>query len=188
MATIQSHKGSPQKSVVERVPPRLLEHQTIEQTMERLPSGTRRLAAQLRTPASSDRIWEVLTDYNNLSEFIPNLTESKLVKRNSNKVELAQVGSQNLIGFNFTAKVNIQLEEDRANGDLRFHLIKGDFRKFEGSWKIKSISGQGTCLLYELIVQGCVGMPVRLIEQRLRDDLTTNLISVEKEALRREAH
>jgi hypothetical protein len=44
---------------------------------------------------------------------------------------------------------------------------------------------KGTSLFYELTVQGCIGMPVGLIEQRLRDDLAANLLAVEKEALRR---
>ena len=38
-------------------------HQPIEQTVERMPDGVRRLAAQLLTPVSADQIWAVLTDY-----------------------------------------------------------------------------------------------------------------------------
>jgi hypothetical protein len=44
---------------------------------------------------------------------------------------------------------------------------------------------ESTALFYELTVQGCLGMPIGLIEQRLRDDLTTNLKAVEAEARRR---
>ncbi|MED5165492.1 MAG: oligoketide cyclase, partial [Cyanobacteriota bacterium] len=47
--------------------------------------------------------------------------------------------------------------------------------------------GASTSLLYELTVQGCIGMPVALIEQRLRDDLTANLLAVEMEGLRRQS-
>ena len=187
MATLQSHRKYSKADLAVQVPTALVEHQTIEQTMERLPKGTRRLAAQLRTPINQDEIWEVLTDYNKLSDFIPNLASSKLIKRRNNKVELKQVGSQKLIGFNFTAQVHIELEENKNNGELRFHLVKGDFRRFEGAWKMQSISEYGTRLLYELTVQGCIGMPVGLIEQRLRDDLKANLLAVEKEVLRRQS-
>ena len=38
-------------------------HQPIEQTVERMADGVRRLAAQLLTPVSADQIWTVLTDY-----------------------------------------------------------------------------------------------------------------------------
>ena len=67
---------------------------------------------------------------------------------------------------------------------LRFHLLKGDFRRFEGAWKMQELP-EGTSLLYELTVQGCMGMPIALIEQRLREDLSANLLAVENEALRR---
>ena len=73
--------------------------QTIEQTMERLPNGTRRLAALLRTPINIDSIWNVLTDYDHLSELIPNLASSELIARNGNKVHLKQVGCQQLMGL-----------------------------------------------------------------------------------------
>jgi len=156
---------------------------TIEQTMEVLPAGTRRLAAQLSTPLEICYLWEVLTSYEKLSEFIPNLLSSEVLSRVENQIFLKQIGSQEFLGFNFSAEVFIKLIEDRSNAVLSFSLIKGDFRKFEGSWKIKeSSTGNGSSLIYELIVQGCFGMPVTLIEKHLRKNLTTNLLAVEKAA------
>ena len=152
--------------------------------MERLPHGIRRLAVQLRTPISTNILWSVLTDYDHLSDFIPNLASSSLIERNGNRVKLNQVGSQKLVGLRFTAKVQLELIEDNSNGHLKFHILKGDFRRFEGSWSMQSLK-EGSCLLYELTVQGCIGMPVALIEQRLREDLSDNLLAVEQEALRR---
>ena len=46
----------------------------------------------------------------------------------------------------------------------------------------------GSSLIYELTVQGCLGMPIGLIEERLRDDLSSNLHAVEQEARRRWNH
>jgi len=47
--------------------------------MERLPGGTRRLAVQLRLAIDPTWIWAVLTDYDQLSRFIPNLQTSRLL-------------------------------------------------------------------------------------------------------------
>ncbi len=162
-----------------------IKRQAIEQTMERLPHGARRLAVQLRTPIKEAVLWEVLTDYDHLSDFIPNLASSTVVARKEKRVQLNQVGSQQLLGLRFSAQVQLELVEDRAKGQLKFHMIKGDFSRFEGNWIMRDLD-RGTSLLYELTVQGCVGMPVGLIEQRLRDDLAANLLAVEKEALRRQ--
>ena len=47
--------------------------------MERLPQGVRRLAVQLRLVIDPQRLWDVLTDYENLAHFIPNLASSRVV-------------------------------------------------------------------------------------------------------------
>ena len=159
------------------------DHKTIEQTMEKLSGGTRRLAAQLTTSASFDSLWDVLTDYDRLSLYIPNLLLSKKIYQKNNNVHLKQVGAQDFLGMKFSAEVTIDLFEEKELGLIKFNLIKGDFRKFEGSWKIQKI--QNTLkhsLIYELTVQGCQWMPIGMIERRLKKDLSENLIAVDRQA------
>ena len=159
------------------------DYRTIEQTMEKLSGGTRRLAAQLTTSATFDSLWNVLTDYDRLSLYIPNLLSSKRIYRNNNNVHLKQVGAQDFLGMKFSAEVTIDLFEEKDLGLLKFSLIKGDFRKFEGSWKIQSIKDTpNNSLIYELTVQGCQWMPIGMIEKRLKKDLSENLIAVDKQA------
>ena len=76
---------------------------TIEQTMEKLSGGTRRLAAQLTTSASFDSLWCVLTDYDRLNLYIPNLLSSKKIYQKNNNVHLKQVGAQDFLGMKFSA-------------------------------------------------------------------------------------
>lgn len=157
----------------------------IEQVMERLPQGARRLAAQVRTNLPLEVLWAVLTDYRNLSSFIPNLSSSELVDRDGPTVRLKQVGTQQLLGLRFSAQVQLQLTEYRPEGLLRFHMLQGDFRRFEGSWQMRELP-DGSSLVYELTVQGCLGMPIALIEERLRHDLSSNLNAVVIEARKRQ--
>ena len=158
-------------------------NRTIEQTMEVLPGGTRRLAAQLSTSLEFECLWKVLTSYDKLSNFIPNLISSEVLSRRDNQIHLRQVGSQEFLGLTFSAEVFIKLIEDKNNGLLTFSLIKGDFRKFEGCWKIVRFPhNKGSSLIYELTVKGSFGMPVSLIENHLKNNLSTNLLAVEKAA------
>jgi len=159
------------------------EYETIEQTMEKLSGGTRRLAAQLTTSSSFDSLWNVLTDYDRLNQYIPNLLSSKKIYQKNNNIPLKQVGAQDFLGMKFSAEVTIDLFEDKELGLLKFNLIKGDFRKFEGSWKIQSIKNTSkNSLIYELTVQGCQWMPIGMIEKRLKKDLSENLIAVDRQA------
>ena len=159
------------------------DYRTIEQTMENLPGGTRRLAAQLTTSASFDSLWSVLTNYDQLNLYIPNLLSSKKIFQKGNNVHLRQVGAQDFLGIKFSAEVTIDLFEDKELGLLKFNLIKGDFRKFEGSWKIQRIkNSSNNSLIYDLTVQGCQWMPIGMIEKRLKKDLSENLIAVDRQA------
>jgi len=166
--------------------PLSLPSEPIEQVIERLPGATRRLAAQLALPLGLEAVWDVLTDYERLPDFIPNLERSCLVERRGDVVVLEQVGSQRFVGLRFTASVRLQLQERREEGILDFEMLAGDFRRFQGTWTVLADSS-GVRLRYELTVQACVGMPIGLIEQRLQEDLASNLRSVALEALRREA-
>ncbi len=159
------------------------DYRTIEQTMEKFPEGTRRLAAQLTTTATFDSLWNVLTDYDRLNLYIPNLLLSKKIYKKNNNVHLKQVGAQDFLGIKFSAEVTIDLFEEKELGLLNFSLIKGDFRKFEGSWRIQKTKDHSkNSLIYDLTVQGCQWMPIGMIESRLKKDLSENLIAVEKQA------
>ena len=157
---------------------------TIQQEMERLPLGGRRLAVQLRMALDPHWIWAVLTDYENLDRFIPNLASSRQLWRRSNRVAVEQVGTQQFCGLRFSARVKLELEEVTEQGRLNFRMLEGDFRCFEGAWVVGR-DDTSSWLLYDLTVQGKPGMPIGLIEQRLKDDLANNLRGVQKEAMRR---
>ena len=154
---------------------------SIQQTMERMPQGVRRLAVQLRTSIPVDVLWEVLTDYERLETFIPNLVSSRLVYKDGQTVRLQQVGSQQLIGLRFSAQVLLELTEYRPEGLLQFRMLKGDFGV---------LRAHGEFAVFPRVPHWCtnspfrdVCMPIGLIEERLQDDLSSNLSAVERKAI-----
>ena len=103
------------------------------------------------------------------------------------RVGLEQVGTQQFCGLRFSARVQLELTEEPDQGRLSFRMLDGDFRCFEGAWCMGADT-TSSWLLYELTVQGKPGMPIGLIEQRLQQDLASNLRGVQREALRRNAN
>lgn len=166
-------------------PPLICGLDTIQQDMERLPHGKRRLAIQLRLDAQPASIWNVITDYDNLHRFIPNLEHSRVVWRREDALGVEQVGTQLLCGLRFSARVTLELREEMACGRLTFRLQQGDFRCFQGEWRVGR-DATSSWLFYDLLVQGKPGMPIGLIEQRLQQDLANNLRGVQQEAMKRE--
>ncbi|MFN9546935.1 MAG: SRPBCC family protein [Cyanobacteriota bacterium] len=166
-------------------PPQTCSLDTIQQDMERMPQGRRRLAVQLRLKAETAFVWKVITDYDNLHRFIPNLEHSRVIWRRDAQVGVEQVGTQTLCGLRFSARVTLELTEQKEAGRLAFRMIQGDFRCFEGEWRLGR-DNSSSWLFYDLLVQGKPGMPIGLIEQRLQQDLANNLRGVQQEALKRQ--
>ncbi|MFN9624527.1 MAG: SRPBCC family protein [Cyanobacteriota bacterium] len=158
---------------------------TIQQDMERLPHGKRRLAVQLRLVPEPAAIWNVITEYDNLHRFIPNLEHSRVIWRRDGHVGVEQVGTQMLCGLRFSARVTLELMEAAESGRLVFRMTQGDFRCFQGEWRVGR-DNTSSWLFYDLLVQGKPGMPIGLIEQRLQQDLANNLRGVQQEAIRRQ--
>ena len=176
--------AQPEESSSIQVPSRVCSLDTIQQDMERLPHGKRRLAVQLRLNAEPSWIWDVITDYDNLHRFVPNLEHSRVIWRRDGHVGVEQVGTQMLCGLRFSARVTLELKEELESGRLIFRMTQGDFRCFQGEWRVGQDS-TSSWLYYDLLVQGKPGMPIGLIEQRLQQDLANNLRGVQQEALKR---
>ncbi|QKD84697.1 cyclase [Thermoleptolyngbya sichuanensis A183] len=149
--------------------------------VEVVPVGdrTRQISATIQIPQPSDRIWQVLTDYEHLSDFIPNLQESRRIPHPDGGIRIEQVGAQSLwkLKLKFCARVVLDMVENFPR-ELRFQMVEGDFKEFFGAWTLQPITDSSTNLTYTLMVQPSRMMPVGLIEKRLRRDLEVNLAAI----------
>ena len=54
-------------------------------------NNSRRIRSKVRIQASLQAVWDILTDYEGLADFIPGLAVSKLLEKTDNFVRLFQV-------------------------------------------------------------------------------------------------
>ncbi len=95
--------------------------------------------ARVLVTASPDAVWRVLTDYANLSKFIPNMTSSKVLESYGNRKVIEQVDTRQVFIVSIVSRTKLAIEEtDRKQIDFR--LIDGDLSKMEGYWKIEPVS------------------------------------------------
>ncbi len=141
-----------------------------------LPDRLRRLRASLVIATPPERIWQVLTDYDRLADFIPNLSISRLLPHPQGGIRLEQVGSQCFLSLKFCARVVLDMEEQPLER-IGFRMVEGDFRRFEGEWRLLS-HPTGTQLDYCLVIGPKLTMPIGLIEKHLADNLSTNLAAI----------
>ncbi|XP_073152230.1 uncharacterized protein [Henckelia pumila] len=110
--------------------------------IENTGKNSRRIRSKVVVQANLQTLWEVLTDYERLADFIPGLAVSQLLEKGDNFVRLFQVGQQDLaFGLKFNAKGTIDcFEKDLQTlpfgqkRDIEFKMVEGDFQVFEGKW------------------------------------------------------
>jgi carbon monoxide dehydrogenase subunit G len=118
--------------------------------------------------------WAVLSDYDHLSRFIPDLKSSRVVSREGNKVRVEQKGD---VGFLFFSEpVNVILEvNEEPQSRIVARSVEGNVRELETRYELHS-SGAGIRLDYvgrfipAFSIPPIIGMPIvsRLIERRFR--------------------
>ncbi|KAK7392163.1 hypothetical protein VNO78_20593 [Psophocarpus tetragonolobus] len=167
----------------------------------KLDKNSRRIQSRIAIEAPLSAIWNLLTDYERLADFIPGLAVSQLLQRGDNFARLLQIGQQNLaFGIKFNAKGIVDCYEKELETlpsgmrrEIEFKMIEGDFQLFEGKWSIlqqfnsdsteqSQVREVRTTLQYIVDVKPKLWLPIRLIEGRLCDEIKTNLVSVRDEA------
>ena len=151
---------------------------------EKLPQRHRRILASISIPCPVEQVWGILTDYENLSNFIPNLTVSRCLETGDSRTLLEQVGSQCFLNIQFCARVVLDMAEQFPHR-ISFSMVEGDFKSFEGVWQLEEAneSDQVTRLNYEITICPPRAIPVMLIERHLRNDLTQNLQAIRNYAI-----
>lgn len=149
-------------------------------TLSKLQGRQRRVEATIHLPHPIEQVWQALTDYEKLAEFIPNLSVSRRVPHPEGGIRLEQVGVQNLKVVTFSARVVLDMAEEYLSA-IHFKMVEGDFKAFSGEWLLQPMpetEAGGTRLTYCLEVWPKATIPVIAIEQRLRKDLPVNLKAI----------
>ncbi|CAI8617394.1 unnamed protein product [Vicia faba] len=118
----------------------------------KLEKNSRRIESRISIDATLDSVWDILTDYERLPNFIPGLYLSKLIQKAPSFARLLQIGEQNLaFGLKFDAKGVIDCYEKELETlpsgikrDIDFKMIEGDFQLFEGKWSISQLFSSGS--------------------------------------------
>ncbi|XP_023731511.1 uncharacterized protein LOC111879288 [Lactuca sativa] len=140
----------------------------------------RRVKSEVQVDADVDSVWNALTDYERLADFIPNLIFSARIPcMHPGRIWLEQRGLQRALYWHIEARVVLDLQEfpNSANGhELHFSMVDGDFKKFEGKWCIKPGKRSSNAILsYEVNVIPNFNLPAIFMERIIRSDLPVNL-------------
>ncbi len=122
-------------------------------------------------PVVTDVAWQVLTDFDHMAEWVPNVRESKVVVREPNAVTIEQhgVAKFGIASFPYVSVRHIEPDPPRT---IRSTQIKGNMRRLESLMTLAP-EGDGTKLVYHLeMVPGALAATVmskEFLEHELRE-------------------
>lgn len=110
----------------------------------------------------------VLTDYENIPRFLPDVTSSVVRERSDTRVVVEQEAVSRMMMF--SKKVHLVLEILQDAGEIRFRDRCGrSFETYEGAWRVVA-NGAGSDVTYELTAKPSFDVPEFLLKRLLKRD------------------
>jgi ribosome-associated toxin RatA of RatAB toxin-antitoxin module len=155
--------------------------QDVEVRTDKAEGRQRQISAKIYIPHPTEQVWQILTDYDHLADFIPNLTRSQRIDHPQGGIRIEQIGAESLLKLKFCARVVLDMVEHFPHR-LDFEMVEGDFKLFRGNWTLHPLAENATELSYHLTVLPHRLMPVAMIERRLRAGMVLNLSAIRQQA------
>lgn len=144
--------------------------------------GTLVLDISYRVPVPPRDAWAVLTDFENMPAFIPNLESSKVLQRTEKTIQIEQKGSLSLgvLPVHYESRRQIEVVPYQT---IRSHTLSGNTRL--DSIMVLTPAGNGTLLSYHATAVPDLPVPNSLVGSYLTDMLETQFKAMGQEMVRR---
>ena len=147
--------------------------------------GVYLVSARFHVAAPPDVALAVLTDYENIPRFVPDVTSSVVRERSESRAVVEQEAVFRMMMF--SKKVHLMLEIRQDGSGIRFRdLCSRSFEYYEGAWRITP-SGTGSAVTYELTAKPDFDVPEFILKRLLRRDSTRTIERIAAEIAARAA-
>ncbi len=141
------------------------------------------LNAIMFAPVAQAVAWDVLTDFDHMTQWVPNVSESKVVKRDDASVTIEQRGVARYGAASFPYTTERKIEMAQANV-IKSVQTKGSMRRVE-STMLLAREGKGTRLTYHLEIVPNVFAAALLSKRFLEQEISEQFSAIIGEMTRR---
>jgi ribosome-associated toxin RatA of RatAB toxin-antitoxin module len=101
-----------------------------------------------RSGGGADAVWAVLTDYERMPDFVPDLHSARVLSRSGGQVLLEQTGTARLLFFRRAIRLVVRVREQPFS-QIDVSLVHGDMKVYRCSWRLVPVAATGgTRVLY----------------------------------------
>ena len=135
--------------------------------------GVYSVSARFHVPEPPAAALAVLTDYENIPRFLPDVTSSIVRARSAGGALVEQEAMSRMLMF--SKRVHLMLEIVEGPDAIRFRDRCGrSFARYEGAWRVTA-SGTGSDITYELIAAPSFDVPEFILKRLLKRDSTRTI-------------
>ena len=135
--------------------------------------------------APLDIVWQTLTDYEHLPEFIPGMRSSRIIERRGPEVVVEQSGEARFLFLTHPIDVTV-VSTERPPQLLEVSLLKGNLKQFRGAYRIERQGAQRILLSWAGTIEA-LAMPPLVGELLMRSNIEDQFRGMVSEIERREA-
>lgn len=130
--------------------------------------------------------WNVISDYDHLAEFIPEMRRSRVIERHGDKVLIEQAGLFTFLVFRQPVEVRLALVETPPRG-IEARVVSGNLKQMDGRYTLEELPAGKVRLSYSGRVVPDFFVPPIIGKVIVRSVLTRQFTALVKEILRRDA-
>lgn len=93
--------------------------------------------------ATPQQAWSVLTDYESLPDFVPDLLSSHVLARDGDVVTLEQRSRAGFLFFSYTVRMVLRITEQPPSA-IDVALVSGNMRRYSARWELEPLSDDGS--------------------------------------------
>ena len=97
--------------------------------------------AEVRLDVDPKIAWDVLSDYDHLAEFIPDMSYSRVLSRDGDKVIVEQKGDFGVLFFRQPIELKLEIVETPRRAIVA-HAVGGSFREMSGRYDLDEAGGE----------------------------------------------
>ena len=143
-------------------------HDALPKVSVREDHGTYTVTARFEIPQSAADALAVLSDYERIPRFMPEIKTSVVLSRAQGRILVEQEAISRFMMF--SKKVHLLLEVTQDDNSLRFVDRCGkSFTTYQGSWRATTGGGR-TTVLYELTAKPAFDVPELILKRLLKRD------------------
>ncbi|MGK6310472.1 SRPBCC family protein [Variovorax sp. DT-64] len=130
-------------------------------------------------------VWAVISDYDRLAEFIPDMRSSRVIRRDGDQVLVEQTGEFSFLFFRQPVEVRLAVSESPPRRIVA-QAVGGNLQSMEGRYVVESLAGNQVRLSYSGRLVPGFQVPPFVSRIAVRSTMDRQFRALVQEILRRE--